>query len=77
MAVLVLRLATDELMKSVGLYGQPMTDAQCVIATPYRALYGVIATWNLMPSLGPRWYPIALVVTALPCACATILERTR
>ncbi|HXY40970.1 MAG TPA: hypothetical protein VEQ10_14960 [Vicinamibacteria bacterium] len=28
------------------------------------ALVGVIVTWNL--GLGPRWYPIALVVLALP-----------
>jgi hypothetical protein len=27
-------------------------------------LVGVVATWNL--GLGPRWYPIALVVLALP-----------
>src|SRR5262245_14615899 len=26
---------------------------------------GVITTWNL--GLGPRWYPIALAVTAFPC----------
>ena len=26
---------------------------------------GVIATWNL--GFGPRWYPIALAVTAFPC----------
>jgi hypothetical protein len=27
-------------------------------------LVGVVATWNL--GLGPRWYPIALMVLALP-----------
>jgi hypothetical protein len=27
-------------------------------------LIGVVATWNL--GLGPRWYPIALVVLAVP-----------
>jgi hypothetical protein len=30
------------------------------------ATLGVVATWNM--NLGPHWYPIALVVTALPCA---------
>lgn len=30
------------------------------------AIIGVVATWNL--NLGPHWYPIALVVTALPMA---------
>jgi peptidoglycan/LPS O-acetylase OafA/YrhL len=32
------------------------------------ALLGAIATWNAGPQFGPRWYPLALVVTALPCA---------
>jgi hypothetical protein len=27
---------------------------------------GAVATWN--SNLGPHWYPIALVITALPCA---------
>lgn len=29
---------------------------------------GAAVTWNHVPSLGPHWYPIALIVTALPCA---------
>ena len=32
------------------------------------AIAGVAATWNSGPEFGPRWYPIALVLTALPCA---------
>jgi peptidoglycan/LPS O-acetylase OafA/YrhL len=28
---------------------------------------GAIATWNQGPEFGPKWYPILLVVTALPC----------
>lgn len=32
------------------------------------SIVGLVATWNSGPELGPRWYPIALVVTALPCA---------
>jgi hypothetical protein len=31
---------------------------------------GVIATWNRGPEFGPKWYPIGLVVTALPCVWA-------
>ena len=31
---------------------------------------GAIATWNKLPSLGPKWYPIALIVLALPTAWA-------
>lgn len=29
---------------------------------------GAIGTWNHQPSLGPHWYPVALVVLALPTA---------
>jgi hypothetical protein len=29
---------------------------------------GAVFTWNKGPALGPHWYPVALVVTALPCA---------
>lgn len=32
------------------------------------SVVGLVATWNAGPELGPRWYAIALVVTALPCA---------
>jgi hypothetical protein len=31
---------------------------------------GAIATWDLGPEFGPKWYPILLVVTALPCVWA-------
>ena len=46
---------------------RPMAHALILgaIGTALAAL-GVVATWNL--NLGPHWYPIALVVTALPCA---------
>jgi len=27
-----------------------------------------IATWNKGPAFGPHWYPVALIVLALPCA---------
>ena len=29
---------------------------------------GAIATWNRGPEFGPHWYPIALIVLALPTA---------
>lgn len=32
------------------------------------ATLGVTFTWNKGPEFGPKWYPIALVVTALPCS---------
>ena len=30
------------------------------------SLAGAIATWNLGPAYGPHWYPVALIVLALP-----------
>jgi hypothetical protein len=29
---------------------------------------GTVATWNEGPGFGPKWYPIGLIVVALPCA---------
>lgn len=34
------------------------------------SLAGAVATWNAGPVFGPHWYPVALVVIALPCAWA-------
>ena len=31
-------------------------------------IMGAVATWNKGPAFGPHWYPVALIVTALPCA---------
>jgi hypothetical protein len=30
------------------------------------SIVGAVVTWNM--NLGPHWYPLALIVTALPCA---------
>ncbi len=32
------------------------------------SLGGTIATWNRGPEFGPKWYPITLIVLAIPCA---------
>jgi peptidoglycan/LPS O-acetylase OafA/YrhL len=53
------RLAPDRPMKHALVLGF-IGLALCIV--------GLVATWNAGPELGPRWYPIALVVTALPCA---------
>ena len=29
---------------------------------------GAVATWNKGPEFGPHWYPVALIVAAIPCA---------
>jgi hypothetical protein len=34
------------------------------------SVVGAVATWNGGPAFGPHWYPLALIVTALPCAWA-------
>lgn len=34
------------------------------------ATLGAVATWNAGPAYGPVWYPLALVITALPCSWA-------
>lgn len=31
---------------------------------------GAVVTWNRGPAFGPHWYPLALIVTAMPCAWA-------
>lgn len=35
---------------------------------PVLSVVGAVVTWN--KDLGPHWYPLALVATALPCAWA-------
>ena len=32
------------------------------------SIAGTAGTWNRGPEFGPKWYPLALVATALPCA---------
>ena len=32
------------------------------------SIAGAAATWNKGPAFGPHWYPLALVITALPTA---------
>ncbi len=34
------------------------------------ATIGALATWNAGPAFGPKWYPVLLVATALPCVWA-------
>lgn len=102
----ILSLGTDTALIAAGIFpplGQqpPMSDSLFLLATVYRIVYGVaasyviarlapdrpmqhalvggalglivsivgaIVTWNHEPPMGPHWYPLALVVTALPCA---------
>ena len=102
LTAILLSLGTDLGLHAVGLtpsLGQPMSDSWLLVATTYRTIYGVLAsyivarlapnrpmqhallagfiglvvsiavavgTWN--SGLGPHWYPLSLVVLALPPA---------
>jgi hypothetical protein len=46
---------------------QPMKHALALGALGVAlSLGGAVATWNRGPAFGPHWYPVALVVLALP-----------
>ena len=50
---------------------RPMSHAWVLgVAGTAAASPGAAATWSAGPELGPRWYPIALVVSALPSVLA-------
>jgi hypothetical protein len=102
LTAIILSLGTDLGLHAIGLtppLGQPMSDPWLMLATTYRTLYGVIAsyivarlapnrpmqhallagfiglivstagavaTWN--SGFGPHWYPLSLIVLALPPA---------
>jgi hypothetical protein len=100
----VLAMAADQVAYAAALFPQPpevtYEPAPYVIATAYRAVFGIAGAWltaKLAPSdpmrhalilggiglllsgaglvasftmaLGPVWYPAALLVVTLPCAC--------
>jgi hypothetical protein len=41
------------------------------------AAAGAAATWNAGPAFGPRWYPLALIGTALPSVWAGGILQAR
>ena len=46
---------------------RPMTHAWILaIIGVLAAIAGTVATWDKGPEFGPKWYPIALVVLAIP-----------
>jgi hypothetical protein len=99
-----LSLGTDEILHLTHVFppwGQPVSDPPLMLATAYRIVYGIlasyiiarlapsrpmlhamiggciglvvstagaVATWNAGPAFGNHWYPVALIVTALPTA---------
>lgn len=101
---IALSVGTDAAMSAIGVLpplGKPGTSGPLLVATIYRTIYGVLAsyvaarlapyrpmlhamvlgvldfvvsiagvvfTWNKGAEYGPHWYPIALVILALPAA---------
>jgi len=104
LADVILSIGTDALLHAAGItpaLGQRFPDHLLLLATAYRAVYGVAGgyltarlapdrplqhalaggflglvlgilgaalTWNKGAEFGPHWYPVALIVLALPCA---------
>jgi hypothetical protein len=58
---LAARLAPDAPMRHALLLG---------VLGAAAAAAGLVATWNAGSEFGPKWYPLALVVTAIPCCWA-------
>lgn len=49
--------------------GRPMAHAMALgILGVVLGSAGAIAQWNRMPEIGPKWYPLALIVLAIPGA---------
>ncbi len=101
---IVLSVGTDAALSAIGVLpplGKPAASGSLLVATVYRTIYSVIAsyiaarlapyrpmlhamvlgfldfavsitgavfTWNKAAEYGPHWYPIALVILALPAA---------
>ena len=48
---------------------RPMAHALVLGAVGFAlSIAGVAANWNKGPEYGPRWFSLALIATALPCA---------
>jgi hypothetical protein len=48
---------------------RPMAHAIALgVVGLFLSIAGTVGTWNKGPEFGPKWYPLALVATALPCA---------
>jgi hypothetical protein len=48
---------------------RPMLHAMVLGALGFAvSILGAVVTWNKGPAFGPHWYPVALVVLALPTA---------
>ena len=53
------RLAPNQPMKHAILLG---------VIGLFLSMVGLVSTWNAGPEFGPKWYPLVLVASSLPCA---------
>ncbi len=58
---LVARLAPDRPMRHALAFG--------IVGIVFGAV-GVMATWGRGPEFGPKWYALAVIAIAIPCAWA-------
>ena len=101
---IALEIGTDMALRAAGIFApldQRMSDGLFVLATAYRAAFGILGayvtarladerpmahalilgalgliatvlgafeTWDKGPEFGPKWYPLVLVVLAMPQA---------
>lgn len=60
----------DVAMHATGIFPEEvsgMATSDWILATSYRLVAAIGGGWMASPKLGPLWYPLLLVVTALPC----------
>ena len=49
---------------------RPMQHAQALgIFAVVLTTLATVVTWNRGAEFGPHWYPIALIIVSMPCAC--------
>ena len=69
LAGIILTIGTDIVLHVIGVFppwGQSMVGFVGLVVS----MVGAVVTWNKGPAFGPHWYPLALVVLAMPQAWA-------
>lgn len=72
-AGIVLSLGTDMGLRAAGIFppfGPPVSDSLYLLGGLglVVCIVGLVVTWGKGPEFGPKWYPISLVVLAMPSA---------
>jgi len=71
--IVILSTAVDVVLHATGVFppwGQPMSDRLFALGVVgvVISIIGAVATIGRGPEFGPTWYPLALVIVAMPCA---------